>query len=521
MGTTVTFTVNERVLKYATGLVLVLLGLAIGMIINAQTATAQAGAVEDTAYTAITPCASFDSRTDTGGLAGQYSHFEVRDFQITGTAPAAQQFGINCGVPADADAVLVNIVAIAPTTGGNFRAFATGDTGTGGVVNYAAVSPNLNNSNAVVVPLSSAGEISIQNNCGGCAGTSAHARGIILGYFTDNLAQRVTALEAGDVSQLVQRVADLEAGIEDLEALLEDVTRDNGGPNNTDRLLFTGMNLQLVDGTGNTPCTGSTCNGQGNLIVGYNEDSAFQTGTATRTGSHGLIIGEDHEWTSYGHLLAGFGNTATGSNSTAAGGWFNTADGTLSSVTGGQFNEAGALASSITGGSNNTTSVGGASSVSGGSDNTASGNNASVTGGEDNTASGSNSSVTGGSVNTASGVYSSITGGGSGNAGGERSSVSGGLNNRANGSTSSVTGGSSNFADGQSSSVSGGGANTATEFRSSISGGFGNSAQGQGASVTGGTGNSAVGSFSSVSGGSARTATDLTNWRAGSLFENN
>ena len=55
MGTTVTFTVSQRVLKYAAGLGLVLIGLAIGMVINAQTATAQAGAVEDTAYTAITP----------------------------------------------------------------------------------------------------------------------------------------------------------------------------------------------------------------------------------------------------------------------------------------------------------------------------------------------------------------------------------------------------------------------------------------------------------------------------------
>ena len=481
VGTTVTFTVSQRVLKYAAGLGLVLVGLAIGMVINAQTATAQAGAVEDTAYTAITPCASFDSRTDTGALAGQYSNLEVRDFQITGTAPGSQQGGVNCGVPADADAVLVNIVAISPTTGGNFRAFATGDTGTGGVVNYAAVSPNLNNSNAVVIPLSASGEISIQNNCGGCAGTSAHARGIILGYFTDNLATQVQQL--------------FSAFDPDGDGVLN-VT----SPNAT-TIRFEETNLQLVDGTGDTTCTGNnlnggttgfgeTCNGQGNLIIGYNEDFG---GNETRTGTHSLIIGQDHTWASYGHLIAGFGNTATGINSSVTGGFANTASGADSSVTGGSNNTASGLDSSVTGGQNNTAS-GFDSSVAGGDSNIANGSRSSVTGGFGNTTSGTGSSVAGGNGNTASGGTSSVIGGELNEAASTSSVVVGG------GGTGNV-----NRASGEWSVVVGGGGNIATNDR---------------AVAVGGSSNEANGSASVVSGGANRNSDGTFDWRAGTLFEN-
>ena len=519
MNDTFTFCIPKRAFKVVGAIVFTLMGLVVGIGISASPATAQAGAVEDTAYTAITPCASFDSRTDTGSLNGQYSHNEIRDFQITGIAPTDQQFGVNCAVPADADAVLINIVAISPTTGGNFRAFATGDTGTGGVVNYAAVSPNLNNSNAVVIPLSSSGEISIQNNCGNCGTPSAHARGIILGYFTDNLAQRVETLEAGNVAALAQRV-------EDLEDLLEDVTRDNAGPNGTDRLLFTGMNLQLVDGTGDTQCTGDdlnggttgsgeTCNGEGNLIIGYNDD-LFDT----RTGVHSLIIGDRHTWTSYGHIIAGSSNRAIGTNSSITAGFFNVADGDFASVTGGNNNNATGDSSSVTGGRNNAAS-GDQSSATGGNTNTASGDQSSVTGGAFNTANGFNSSVTGGTSSTASGGSSSVSGGVANTASGANSSITGGELNNSSGANSTVTGGQNNEAAGLWSTVIGGGSattfgNEANADRSVIVGGANNTTSGPGwAVVGGGRDNDASGEYSTTSGGRNRDTTGIDDWAGG------
>ena len=172
--------------------------LFVGLGAIALSAAMTQAAVEDTAYTAVTPCASFDSRTDTGALAGKYVHDEARTFQITGAAPAAQQGGVDCGVPTGADAVLLNIVGIGADAVGNLRAYATGDTGTGGVVNYNRFTtpPDaLNNSNAVVIPLSATGQLDIQNNCGGCAIASVHARGVVLGYFDDDLAMRVEFVE--------------------------------------------------------------------------------------------------------------------------------------------------------------------------------------------------------------------------------------------------------------------------------------------------------------------------------------
>ena len=58
---------------------------------------------------------------------------------------------------------------------------------------------------------------------------------------------------------------------------------------------MTGANVQIVDGTGDT---GGTPNGLGNLIVGYNASSGD-----TRTGSHNLVVGDLHTYTSYAHRL--------------------------------------------------------------------------------------------------------------------------------------------------------------------------------------------------------------------------
>jgi len=217
------------------------------------------------------------------------------------------------------------------------------------------------------------------------------------------------------------------------------VELDNGDGTTSTTMLFSGVNVQIVNGLGATngneanPTSltpdGTSVNGLGNLIVGYNE-----LGNPTvddRTGSHNLIVGRANTFTSYGSLVTG---------------WQNTSGGVYSSVTAGNMNMANADFSVINGGLSNTTSNV-ASVIIGGRGNIASGFGATVVGGRDNLASGGSATVTGGRFNVAQGP---------------RSLVAGGESNLATGGTSSVTGGSLNTAVGLSSNVSGGASRTAS-----------------------------------------------------------
>ena len=149
-------------------------------------------------------------------------------------------------------------------------------------------------------------------------------------------------------------------------------------------LQFSGINVQVVSGSG---ATRGAVNGKGNLIVGYNEGTLGQT----RTGSHNLVVGDEHEYTSFGGFVAGFRNTVNAPSASVSGGGCNVAGvgplpGACSlgpgsmSVSGGAFNLATGNSSSVSGGSHNGASAYYAS-VSGGVGNMASGNIASVSGG--------------------------------------------------------------------------------------------------------------------------------------------
>jgi hypothetical protein len=215
-------------------------------------------------------------------------------------------------------------------------------------------------------------------------------------------------------------VAALETRIAQLEALLANVTRAG------DDITFSGVNVYVVNGTGTTY---GTVNGLGNLIVGYNE---LRGTDDDRTGSHNIVVGREHNYSSYGGLVAGYHNTISGYYASVSGGYGNTASSNY------------------------------ASSVSGGYGNTASGNYAKVSGGLSNTAIGSYSSVSGGRNNIASGVYSFVGGGGG------AAATDG---NEAFGHYSAILGGMQNIAGdpalsdhslGQQSTVSGGASNTAS-----------------------------------------------------------
>lgn len=122
-------------------------------------------------------------------------------------------------------------------------------------------------------------------------------------------------------------------------------------------VIFSAVNVQVVSGSGSTY---AAPNGEGNLVVGYDENPDGRT----QTGSNDLILGINNGWTGYGELVVGASNvasgpyaavfgvsdTASGKGSLAAG-QSNRATGPESSVTGGKGNGAGTSWSSILGGS--------------------------------------------------------------------------------------------------------------------------------------------------------------------------
>ena len=110
--------------------------------------------------------------------------------------------------------------------------------------------------------------------------------------------------------------------------------------------------------------------GLGNLIVGYNEPKRPRDPPGQfniRTGSHNLVVGDLHSYSSFAGFVAGIGNDITAAHASVSGGTTNRASGYASSVSGGNINRASDFASSVSGGSRNEAS-GGAASVSGGED---------------------------------------------------------------------------------------------------------------------------------------------------------
>ena len=194
--------------------------------------------------------------------------------------------------------------------------------------------------------------------------------------------------------------------------------------------LFTGVNVQVVNGLGKT----DTLNGLGNLIVGYNapREGAYELWEVCskgeyhnqakceanrgvwavnhKSGSHNIVGGDNNAYSSVGGLVVGFDNVINGRFASVSAGRDNSASGFVSSASGGWYNRAWVDYGSVCGGYGNKTS-GLFSSVSGGYYNEARGDFSGVSGGFDNTATGNLSSVTGGFGNTARGELSGVSGG--------------------------------------------------------------------------------------------------------------
>ena len=165
---------------------------------------------------------------------------------------------------------------------------------------------------------------------------------------------------------LEQRVAELEAQVEELSAILQFVRVEteeiNGltGPH----WIIEGANVHVRSGSGNTfdSCgfrdpdfpNCEILTGLGNLIAGYNERRFFGSRDSRalhfRTGSHNLVVGEFHTYTSFAGFVTGGSNAVTGDHASVTGGTDNKARGSFSSVSGGNSNVASGAAASVSGG---------------------------------------------------------------------------------------------------------------------------------------------------------------------------
>jgi hypothetical protein len=253
---------------------------------------------------------------------------------------------------------------------------------------------------------------------------------------------------------------------ETLLSILPHIKYEEKGVASKPTIRFSGVNVQIVNGEGKT----ATVNGEGNLVLGYDETGVeisglcptFYKPPATQTGSHNLIVGSEQSFTSYGGIDAGACNTISGPWDTVLGGALNIASASElggASISGGKSNKASGPWSWIGAGIYNK-AEGNMSSISGGSENraeppTGEAGTSSILGGRKNTAVGEGTAIDGGEFNKA--TYQSWIGGGLHNtATGKWSSVSGGSHNTAPGSLSWIGGGLENAAEGEYSAVYGG-----------------------------------------------------------------
>lgn len=215
------------------------------------------------------------------------------------------------------------------------------------------------------------------------------------------------------VEALQIRVQELE---EDLQAVAQSdvlglegrvaLVTDNNG---YQTVRFTGVNVQVINGSGQT-----TANGVGNLIVGYNSgrtvgnpgcsdgqhvnivdcQGAGQLWAVNhKSGSHNIVVGNSNAYSQTGGFVAGFQNSINRNYASISGGERNLATGVASSISGGFFNQALSAYGSILGGRNNGTAPG------------TGGQYSAIVGGENNNTLSNYSVVLGGTGNLANTVH--------------------------------------------------------------------------------------------------------------------
>jgi hypothetical protein len=154
--------------------------------------------------------------------------------------------------------------------------------------------------------------------------------------------------------------------------------------------VFRGVNVQIVNGTGET----QTVNGTGNLIVGYNRPntngfacSLGVTESATvclanggvwaqshKGGSHNIVGGDFNNYSSWGGIVLGLENVLSAPYTAVLGGARNRAEASFASIVGGGYNTASGIYSSVSAGFDNH-ATGAFAAVAGGTQRTAPGPN--------------------------------------------------------------------------------------------------------------------------------------------------
>ena len=172
--------------------------------------------------------------------------------------------------------------------------------------------------------------------------TEIQIDGVGLAEVIGQLQASISALEASNSAQAVL-ITELQnssgGGIEGLDTYL---SVDEA----TNTVLISGANLQVVSGNGSTS---AMVNGTGNIIIGYDENNGDN-----KSGSHNLVVGFGHTYSSYGGSVVGYDNSITGNWSSVSGGYQNTASGHFSSVSGGGYNTASEIYHSVVGNAGNT-----------------------------------------------------------------------------------------------------------------------------------------------------------------------
>jgi hypothetical protein len=204
------------------------------------------------------------------------------------------------------------------------------------------------------------------------------------------------------------------------------------GPN----IVFHGANLHIESGSGATDdhagTYGTPSTGLGNLIIGYDEVTPAGSNYYTRTGSNNLIVGDYHQFNSYGGVIFGTSNRLSGGYAVVLGGSSNaalgfgsaivagvnnatgfyplgTGNGDYCVILGGNQNTANGMVNVLVGGTNNETDDGGYESVIlGGSHNYIGDNGVNTIG---NYTQGQQSVITGGFQVREYGNYSVLLGG--------------------------------------------------------------------------------------------------------------
>jgi hypothetical protein len=217
-------------------------------------------------------------------------------------------------------------------------------------------------------------------------------------------AQSVTlqALQ-GQNAALQTSVTTLNSTVAGLQAFKDSVACITGRPGvgAVPDVVFTGCNVQVVNGLGSQ----MQKNAVGNLIVGYNDLVTSAGGPdPDRSGSHNLVVGPFHEYTSVGGFVAGGLNSLHGISTSIVGGISNIANAHNSTIVGGNYNVTGDVTDA---------DVGIYSTILGGGGNTTKGGGSTIAGGAANVTFGTMSSIAGGRFNTTNNhtYYSAISGG--------------------------------------------------------------------------------------------------------------